>query len=170
MWLRIIEIKIGLFQIFSKIWGDIRSSMCTTGVVYTSGKWKQSSIIKVLIIFFGHLWEVELTYRYIFAFKFFLRSQQPDIVPIICHLCHWIWWQICHRYQQHQRNWRQNLQPVSLIPVANLHLDLQLSPQIFENIWNGPNGILWGCGETDSWKNQKKISWHCPFNRRFTIT
>jgi hypothetical protein len=35
---------------------------------------------------FGHLWEVhvELTYRYIFAFKFTLRSQQPDIVPIIC--------------------------------------------------------------------------------------
>ncbi len=35
---------------------------------------------------------------------------------------------------------------------------------IFENIWNGPNGILWGWRETDSWKNQKKkISWHCPF-------
>ncbi len=29
-----------------------------------------------------HLWEVELTYRYIFAFKFTLRSQQPDIVPL----------------------------------------------------------------------------------------
>jgi hypothetical protein len=31
--------------------------------------------------------EVELTYRYIFAFKFTLESQQPDIVPIICHRC-----------------------------------------------------------------------------------
>ncbi len=38
---------------------------------------------------FGHLWEVELTYRFIFAFKFTLRSQQPDIVPIIGHRCHW---------------------------------------------------------------------------------
>jgi hypothetical protein len=28
---------------------------------------------------FGHLWEVELTFRYIFAFKFTLRSQQADI-------------------------------------------------------------------------------------------
>jgi hypothetical protein len=29
----------------------------------------------------------------------------------------------------------------------------------------GPNGILRGLGETDSWKNQKqKISLHCPFN------
>jgi len=43
---------------------------------------------------FGHLWEVELTYRYIFAFKFTLRSQQPDIVPIICH-----WWCYWHRWQ-----------------------------------------------------------------------
>jgi hypothetical protein len=59
-------------------------------------KWKKSSIIKVLIILFGHLWEVDLTYRYIFAFKFTLRSQQPDIVPIMCHR-----WQICHLYKQH---------------------------------------------------------------------
>jgi hypothetical protein len=45
---------------------------------------KKSSILKVLIILFGHLWEVDLTYKYN------LRSQQPDIVPIICH-----------QYQQH---------------------------------------------------------------------
>ncbi len=31
---------------------------------------------------------VELSYRYIFAFKLTLRSQQPDIVPIICRRCH----------------------------------------------------------------------------------
>ncbi len=77
---------------------------------------EKSSIIEVLIILFGHLWEVEVTYRYNFAFKFTLRSQQPDIVPIICHRCHWrrYHWhrgQICHGYQQHQ----QNLPPVSLI-------------------------------------------------------
>jgi hypothetical protein len=69
-------------------------SRCTTSVVDTGGKWEKSSIIKVLIILFGHLWEVELTYRYIFAFKFTFRSQQSDIVPIICHWCH-------YRYQQH---------------------------------------------------------------------
>ncbi len=54
---------------YSKICGDIRSSRCTTSVINTGDKWKISSIIKVLIILFGHLWEVELTYRYIFAFK-----------------------------------------------------------------------------------------------------
>jgi hypothetical protein len=60
--------------------------MCTTGVIDTNGKCKKSSIIKVLIIKFGDLWEVELTYRYIFAFT--LRSQQPDIFPIIHHQRH----------------------------------------------------------------------------------
>ncbi len=41
-----------------------------------------------------------------------------------------------------------NLPQVSLIPVANL--DLPISPRIFEKILNGPIGILWGWGETDS--------------------
>ncbi len=54
-----------------------------------------------------------------------------------------------------------NLPPVSLTPVANLppvsltpvvHLDLRISPRIFEKFRNGPNGILWGWGETDSLK------------------
>jgi hypothetical protein len=40
--------------------------------------------------------------------------------------------------------------PVSLIPVV--HLDLRLSPRIFEKIRNGPNAILWGWGEADSSK------------------
>ncbi len=42
------------------------------------------------------------------------------------------------------------LTPVSLIPVV--HLDLRISPRIFGKIWNGPNGILWDWGETDSSK------------------
>jgi hypothetical protein len=41
-----------------------------------------------------------------------------------------------------------NLLPVSLIPVV--HLDLRISPQTFEKIRNGPNGLLWCWGETDS--------------------
>ncbi len=55
-----------------------------------------------------------------------------------------------------------HLPPVSLTPVVNL--EQRIYPRIFEKIRNGPNGILWGWGETDWWKNQKqKISWHCPF-------
>ncbi len=45
-----------------------------------------------------------------------------------------------------------------------VNLELRISPRILEKIQNGPNGILWGWGETDLKKNQKqKISWHCPF-------
>jgi hypothetical protein len=43
-----------------------------------------------------------------------------------------------------------NLPPVALIPVV--HLYLRISPRIFEKIRNAPYGILWGWGETDSWK------------------
>jgi hypothetical protein len=40
------------------------------------------------------------------------------------------------------------LLPVSLTPAINIHL--RISPQIFEKIQNGPNGILGGLGDTDS--------------------
>jgi hypothetical protein len=68
-------------------------------------------------------------------------------------------WQICHRYQRHRQ---QILPPVSvvlLILVANLplvstipavNLELQIYARLLEKIRNGPNGILWGWGETDS--------------------
>jgi hypothetical protein len=36
---------------------------------------------------------------------------------------------------------------------ALLHLELRISPRIFEKILHGPNRILMGLGETDSWKN-----------------
>jgi len=49
-------------QIFSKIRRDIRGSRCTTVVVDTVGEWKKSSIRKILLILFGHLWVVELTH------------------------------------------------------------------------------------------------------------
>jgi hypothetical protein len=54
-----------------------------------------------------------------------------------------------------------NLPPVSLTPMANLppvsttpvvHLDLRISPRIFEKIRNDPNVIIRGLGEGDSWK------------------
>ncbi len=51
------------FRIFSKIRGGIRSSRFATGVNDTGGKWKKSSIRKILIILFGHHWAVEETYK-----------------------------------------------------------------------------------------------------------
>ena len=41
--------------------------------------------------------------------------------------------------------------PLSLIPVV--HLDFRIYP--LEKILNGPNGILWGWGETDSCKKTR---------------
>jgi len=46
-----------------------------------------------------------------------------------------------------------HLPPVSTTPVV--HLDLRISPRIFEKNRNGSIGILRGLGETDSWKKQK---------------
>ncbi len=49
------------------------------------------------------------------------------------------------------------LPPVSMTPVV--HLDLRISPRIFEKIRNGPNGILGAGGKLIHKKNQKqKIS------------
>ncbi len=35
-----------------------------------------------------------------------------------------------------------------LFPVV--HRELWISPQIFEKIWNGPNSVIKGLGETDA--------------------
>jgi hypothetical protein len=46
---------------------------------------------------------------------------------------------------------------VSRTPVV--HLELRISPRIFEKNRNDPNGILWGLGKVIHEKNQKsKIS------------
>jgi hypothetical protein len=96
---------------------------------------EKSLIIKVFIFLFGHLWEVELTYRYIFAFKFTLRSQQPDIVPLLAT-------GVIDTNSKFAAGvvdtsgklpllstTLANLPPVSLMPVV--HFDLRISPQIF---------------------------------------
>jgi hypothetical protein len=40
--------------------------------------------------------------------------------------------------------------PKKTIKTFPMHLELRISPQIFEKNENGPNGILRGLGETDS--------------------
>ncbi len=60
---------------------------------------------------------------------------------------------------------------VSTTPVVNL--ELRISPRIFEKMRNGPNGILWGWGETDSWKKtrSKKSRDNFPLlTSKFTLT
>ncbi len=44
-------------------------------------------------------------------------------------------------------------------------LELWITPQIFEKILNGPNGLSGAWGKLIHVENLKsKISWHCPFN------
>ena len=88
------------FRIFSKIRGDIRSSRFATGVNDTGSKWKKTWSRKILIILFGHLWVVELTYI--------------NFCLCLCHRYCWHPRQICHRCQwQYQTadtwkwTWRQ---------------------------------------------------------------
>ncbi len=79
----------------------------------------------------------------VFRFKFTLSCQQSDIVPIVCY-----------RYQRHQGNWWQNFAAEFVDTIGNfaasvvdtggkfatgvvdpvVHLDLQISPRIFEKI------------------------------------
>jgi hypothetical protein len=83
----------------------------TIRVVDTGGKRKNSSIRKILIILLGHLCIVELTYIYIFAFKFTLRYLQPYYNPIAAGAV----------------DTGAYLPPVLLIPAANLP-PVSLSP------------------------------------------
>ncbi len=143
-----LSIPLGSFRIFSKILGDIRSrsSRCITCVVDTRWQMEKSSIIKVFIILFGHLWEVELTYRYIFAFKFTLRSRQPDIVPT--------------GVNDTGGKFAAGVVDTGGAPwLAN----------IYSNFWkNLKKTVLMGNsgagGKLNHEKKEKqKISWHCPF-------
>jgi hypothetical protein len=67
--------------------------------------------------------------------------------------------------------WPINFSPVSLTPLNSfspvlftlaININSRLSPRIFEKIQNGPNGILMGLGDTDSWKKpelENLVSW-----------
>ncbi len=70
----------------------------------------------------------------------------------ICSRCRWHRWQICRRCCWYRRQFATgvNLPPVLLTTVA--HLDLRISPRIFEKIRNDPDVIIRGLGEGDSWQ------------------
>ncbi len=145
------------FEFFSKIRGDIHSSRLTTDVNDTGGKWKKCSIRKVIIILLGHLWIVELTYIYIFAFKFTLRYLQPIVCHRqhisetggkICLRCRRYRWQICHRCCWYR--WST----LSCKYLRKFSKKFETALMVYSGAW----------GKLIHEKNQKqKISWHCPF-------
>ncbi len=101
------------------------------------GKWKKSSFRKVLVLF-GHLWIVGLTYRY-----FFPASSLQGVSSLI--LSHY-------------------LPPVSTTPaVSVLHPDLRISTKICEQIRNYKYYFQGISGRWFMKKPKEKILWHCLF-------
>jgi hypothetical protein len=107
----------------------------------------------LLILLDTFLWVIELAYRYIFFFKFILSCLQFDncfhCLPPVSFTPMTNFPPVATTLVKVM----ENLPPVSLILVENLpsvlllplvHLDLRISPKIFEKIQNGLNGILWG--------------------------
>ncbi len=105
----------------------------STRVFDTGGKWKKSSIMRVLFILFGHLWEVELTYKYNFvpssslsglsSLILFPFATCVELTPVA------------------------NLPPVTLIPLKKIEMVLMG--------YSGTEGEGWG-GELIHEKNQKQ--------------
>ncbi len=131
----------GCLKYFRKF-AEILAAQSTPPVSLTpvaNGKNLQS---KIFIISLGHLWVVELAYRYMFSFKFILSCQQSDIVPVVCNRCRLHRWQFAAgvvvtggkfaagildtsgKFATGINNTSETggkiCPPVSLIPVANL--------------------------------------------------
>jgi hypothetical protein len=110
-----------MIRIFSKIRKAVRKSRCTTGINDTGGKFAPGVNVT------GSKFATGINDT---GGKFFTGINDTG------------WWLPVSLTPV------ANLPPVSLIPVV--HLELRISPQIFEKIRNGPNGVLRGLGETDS--------------------
>ncbi len=97
-------------------------------------QWQMEKIFnqKSFTYFLGHLLVVELTYKYIVFFKFTLRCQQSDIVPIICHQ----WQQQKRKFAAGVIDTAGNLPLVLLTPMANL------SPILLTPVANLPTVLV----------------------------
>ncbi len=172
------EYSIKTVSNFLKILGDIRSSRFATGVNDTGGKWKKSSIRKIVIILFGHLGSrgnIYINFCLQVHFQVSAAWYCSNYLPPVSTTQ----WELVAKFAAGVVdtggkfaagvvNTGGNSPPgkfatgvVSLTPVANLppvlltpvvHLDLRTSPRIFEKIWNDSYVIIRGLGEGDSWK------------------
>ncbi len=121
---------------------------------FCENSWRHSQL-KVHHGYRWHRWQMEKIFNHK-NFNCFVWKPLESRVNLPIHFCLQVHFKVSAAWY-----WSHYLPPVSLTQVANLlpvslipvvHLDLRISPRIFEKIWNSPNGILWGWGETDSWK------------------
>ena len=137
---------LGSFRIFSKIRGDIRGSNLTTGISDTGGKLPPVSTTPA-----ANLPPVSTTPVANNGNNIRLLTPESEVEGKNVYMCNLYYPKVSQQNYKKFSDWRFfHLPPVSTTPVVNL--DLRISPRIFEKIWNGPNGILWGWGETDWWK------------------
>ncbi len=142
-----LKIILGSFKIFLQIRRDIHKSRCTTGVNYTCGKfasginntggkfcqrdrwycWYWWQIMGII----PDCWHLKVSFIYMLILL-------PKGVKKL-KLFNLRFFPICRWCQRHQRR---------VLSCEYL--------REFLEIWNGPNGILRGLEETDSWKNLKQ--------------
>ena len=138
------------FEFFAKIHGDIRESRCTTGVNDTGGKIAATIFASVVdtggkfaagVNCQRYRWQIMATISGCRHLKVNLKAKIYIYVNSTTQRCPskiikiFQFEDFCH------------LPPVSATPVV--HLELRISPRIFEKIRNGRIGILRCLGETD---------------------
>jgi hypothetical protein len=117
-----------------------------------------------------HLWEVELTYRFIFAFKFTAAWYCSHYLPPVSTALAKLVAKFAAGVVDTGGKFAAGVVDTGgkfatgVVHTCGAPWLANISA-ILEKIWNGPNGILWGWGGggNDSWKK------HCPFkqhNRR----
>jgi hypothetical protein len=114
------------FQIISKIRGDIHKSRCTTGGKFSTGINDTEGKFAT-----GTGGVVPVMGLYGNNFRLF-------------YTCKWTW--------RNKFIYMLTQLPKGLKIFSICHWCHRISPQICEKIWNCPNGILRGLGDTDSWK------------------
>ncbi len=127
------SIALGPFRIFSKIREDIRKSRCT--MHRYQQHWRQifPPVSLVLLISVANNGN---SYQTADNLKWTWRKKCIYMLTLLPKGFQKKYWEIF-----------LHLPPVSLTPVG--HLELRISPRIFEKNRNGPNGIIRGFGETD---------------------
>ena len=139
--------NIRIISNFFEIRGDIRKSRCTTGVVDTGGKFATG--VKDAG---GKLPPVSMTPVANNGNNIWLQTPESELEGKNLYICFLYYPKVTTNkiIKIFLIEDFFHLPPVSLTPVANL--ELRISPRIFEKIWNGPNGIIRGLGETGSRK------------------
>ena len=148
-----LSIPLGLFRFFPKIRGDIRSSRLTTARYQRHRRQILPPVSLVLLIPVAYCHWCQQYRRQICRWQTMLLISGCRYLKV--NLKAKIYIYVNSTIQRCPNKIIKifliedffHLPPVSATPLVNL--ELRISPRLLEKIRNGPNGILWGWGETD---------------------